>query len=207
VGTGHARRACKNSEQDDRFFGSYRTRHFRALFAAALSAAGAYGAAYASQLFEIGIFDDTKSHAIPVPSEEIGDGLAKSFGEQISAIAATFVSTIRDGHVSLKTLDNFAHMTPSAVGTSSDERTLYQNILFAKAGLERSEDIDRRRSLMLLLALAKQRGAAPAITDVRWMLYAGYDAANQPLHLNGDGLEAQRWRWWVYQANDLLHIC
>ena len=64
-----------------------------------------------------------------------------------------------------------------------------------------------RRSLMLLLALAKQRGAAPAITDVRWMLYAGYDAANHPLHLNGDGLEAQRWRWWVYQANDLLHIC
>jgi len=168
---------------------------------------GAYGAAYGSQLFEIGIFDEAKSHVIAVPSKEIGDDLAKVFAEGISAIAVPFISTIRDGHVSLKTLDSFARMTPSGVAANSDERALYENILFAKAGLERSEDIDRRRSLMLLLGLAKQRGAAPAITDVRWMLYAGYDAGNHPLQLNGDGLEAQRWRWWVYQANDLLHIC
>lgn len=167
---------------------------------------GAYGAAYGSQLFEIGIFDEAKSHVIAVPSEEIGDDLAKVFAEGISAIAVPFISTIRDGHVSLKTLDSFARMTPSGVAPNSDERALYENILFAKAGLQRSEDIDRRRSLMLLLGLAKQRGAAPAITEVRWM-YAGYDAGNHPLQLNGDGLEAQRWRWWVYQANDLLHIC
>src|SRR5437016_709841 len=30
---------------------------------------GAYGAAYASQLYEIGIFNDAKGHTIPVPSE------------------------------------------------------------------------------------------------------------------------------------------
>ena len=85
--------------------------------------------------------------------------------------------------MSLNTLDSFAGMTPSGVAANSHERALYENILFAKAGLERPEDIDRRRSLMLLLALAKQRGAAPAITDVRWMLYAGYDAGNHPLQL------------------------
>jgi hypothetical protein len=88
-------------------------------------------------------------------------------------MATQFVSTIVDGHVSLKTLDGLAAMTPSGVAANSEECTLYQNILFANAGLERTEDIDRRRSLMLLLALARQRGAAPAITDVRWMLYAG----------------------------------
>lgn len=168
---------------------------------------GAYGAAYGSQLFEIGIFDEAKSHAIAVPSKEIGDDLAKVFAEGMSAMAAPFISTIQDGHVSLKMLDSFAGMTPSGVAANSDECSLYENILFAKAGLERSEDIERRRSLMLVLALAKQRGAAPAITDVRWMLYAGYDVGNHPLQLNSDGLEAQRWRWWVYQANDLLHIC
>lgn len=37
---------------------------------------GAYGAAYASQFFEIGIFATAEGHAIPVPSEQVGDPLA-----------------------------------------------------------------------------------------------------------------------------------
>ena len=110
------------------------------------------------QLFEIGIFDEAKGHAIAVPSKEIGDDLAEVFAKGLSGMAAQFVSTIVDGHVSLKTLDNFASMTPSAIADHSNERTRYENILFAQAGKERTEDIDRRRSLMLLLVLAKQRG-------------------------------------------------
>jgi hypothetical protein len=156
---------------------------------------GAYGAAYASQLYEIGIFDDAKGHTIPVPSEEIGDDLAGAFAEGLSGVAAPYVSAIRDGHVSVAALDKFADMSPSGIAASSNERTLYENILFAKAGLERPEDLDRRRSLLLLLALAKQRGTAPSISDVRWMLYAGYDAGNHPIQLIGDELGGQRWRW------------
>jgi hypothetical protein len=168
---------------------------------------GAYGAAYGSQLYEIGIFDESKGHTIPVPSEEIGDDLAGTFADGLSSVAAPFVSAIRDGHISVAALDKFADMLPSGIAASSNERTLYENILFAKAGLERPEDLDRRRSLLLLLALAKQRGAAPSISDVRWMLYAGYDGGNHPIQLIGDELKGQRWRWWVYHANDLLHIC
>ena len=51
---------------------------------------GAYGAAYGSQLFEIGIFDHAKSHAIAVPSKEIGDDLARVFAEGLSGTAAQF---------------------------------------------------------------------------------------------------------------------
>ena len=98
-------------------------------------------------------------------------------------------------------------VTPSNIAKDGDERACYEDILFANAGVDRPEDIDRRRSLMLLLAVTKQRGAAPGIFDVRWMLYAGYDPDNRALQLSGDDLVAQRWHWWVYQANDLLHVC
>jgi hypothetical protein len=37
---------------------------------------GVYGAAYASQLFEIGIYAVAKDHQIPVPSPEFGEALA-----------------------------------------------------------------------------------------------------------------------------------
>ncbi len=37
---------------------------------------GAYGAAYASQLFEIGIYAVAKDPQIPVPSPEFGEALA-----------------------------------------------------------------------------------------------------------------------------------
>src|SRR5215469_8556854 len=37
---------------------------------------GAFGAAYQSQLFEIGVFSEASGHAIPVPSPSIGEELA-----------------------------------------------------------------------------------------------------------------------------------
>ena len=41
---------------------------------------GAYGAAYASQVYEIGIFAEAKGHTIPVPSDKIGDRVAEMPG-------------------------------------------------------------------------------------------------------------------------------
>jgi hypothetical protein len=168
---------------------------------------GAYGAAYASQLYEIGIFAEAKGHAIPVPGEIIGDPAADAFAQGLVGLTELFLTAIRNGKVSRAHLDTLAPVTPSGIPENSDERACYENILFAHAGIERPDDIDRRRSLLLLLAVAKQRGGVPAIADVRWTLYAGCDADNHALQLPLDGLTAQRWRWWVYQANDLLHIC
>ena len=49
-------------------------------------------------------------------------------------------------------------------------------------------------------------GREPRPDEVRWVLYAGCDQDGQPLVLGDPSLEAQRSRWWVYQANDLCHI-
>ncbi|CAN7738442.1 hypothetical protein LJR234_006639 [Mesorhizobium amorphae] len=43
---------------------------------------GAYGAAYRSQLFEIGMFDESEAHDLPIPSPQIGDRLAAAFEEK-----------------------------------------------------------------------------------------------------------------------------
>lgn len=168
---------------------------------------GAYGAAYASQLYEIGIFAEAKEHNIPVPSAQIGDRLAKSFADSLGGIASAFIKAIHDGSVSQAALDKFADIAPSNIPQSGDERDCYEDILFARTGVKRPGDLDRRKSLMLLLALTNQYSAVPAISDVRWMLYAGYDSDDQALGISADDLIAQRWRWWVYEANDLLHVC
>jgi hypothetical protein len=168
---------------------------------------GAYGAAYGSQLEAIGIFRSADEHSILVPTEKIGNDAADAFAEGLSGLAAPFLAAIHEGKASLAELDTFSPITPSAIPEHSNERTCYENILFSHSGMEGMGDVDRRRSLLLLLAVAKQRGGVPAAADVRWMLYSGYDAGNRPLQLSSEELNAQRWRWWAYQANDLLHIC
>jgi hypothetical protein len=41
--------------------------------------------------------------------------------------------------------------------------------------------------------------------EARWLLYAGADQNNQQLAIEELVLREQRLRWWIYQANDLLH--
>jgi hypothetical protein len=60
---------------------------------------GAYGAAYASQLFEMGIFAIAKEHSIPVPSPEIGDALSRAFADSIGDLADPFYAAIESGSV------------------------------------------------------------------------------------------------------------
>ena len=167
---------------------------------------GAYGAAYASQLFEIGIFAEAQGHTIPVPSESLGDRLAQNFADALPGVADRFWETAQTGSVSLMALAELADILPSGIAGDSAERSCYEGILFAKVGIERPSDLDRRRSLLLALALTDQLGRDPAAFDFRWILYVGQDAEGRELRLSPE-LTAQRWRWWVYQANDLLHIC
>jgi hypothetical protein len=168
---------------------------------------GAYGAAYGSQLFEIAILPEAGGHAIPVPADKIGERAADAFAEGLSGLATPFLAAIRDATVSASALDKLAPITPSCIPESSGERSCYEDILFAHGGLARPADVERRHSLLLLLSVAKLLGKVPTAADARWALYAGYDRANHPLQLPDDELTAQRWRWWVYHANDLLHVC
>ena len=165
---------------------------------------GAYGAAYASQLFEIGIFSRSHAHEIPIPSKEIGEVLAQAFSEAIGDQGESFLNVMERGSVSHAELDAFSVMAPSEIRKSGKERALYQRILFAESGLARHEDSERRRTLLLMLRISSLLGREPGIDDMRWGLYSGY--------LEGDRwsvsepLESQRNRWLLYQANDLSHV-
>jgi hypothetical protein len=167
---------------------------------------GAYGAAYGSQLFEIGILSQAQGHVIPVPSPEVGEVVGNSFEKVLDGIGPRFIETIERGTARLADLDAFAVMAPSEIGAESEERQLYEELLFARTTLQRPADLNRRKTLLLILKLAQQLGRPPEIMDVRWALYAGCLPNGTKLSLPAD-LEAQRRRWWAYQANDLSHIC
>jgi hypothetical protein len=168
---------------------------------------GAYGAAYAAQLFEVGILAKAKNHDIPVPSQNIGEPLARAFSEAIGPLATRYFNAIRRGNLSQKDLERLAPMAPSAIAQDSDEREWYERILFAKAGLERPHDLDRRRTLSLVLGLARQLREVPSADEVRWSLYADCLKDDRPVLYSGNELVLHRRRWWVYHANDLAHVC
>ena len=167
---------------------------------------GAYGAAYAGQLFEVGVLAVAEGHQIPVPSPGIGEMLAESFASELGTLADRYVDAVELGCVAVSDLDAFAPMIPSSIRPDSEERRLYEALLFAEAGLDRPGDLDRRRTMLLLLYMARQLGSAPDTTGVRWALYTGRLSGGTVLALP-ECLERQRRRWWVYQANDLSHVC
>lgn len=164
---------------------------------------GVYGQAYASQLFETGVFAVAQGHNIPVPGPEIGAPLAAAFADHLGPTAEQFFEIVQRGTVTLSELDALAPMLPSRISLDSAERQQYEDILFAKAGLERQADLDRRRTLMLILTLASRTEHLPKVPEIRWMLYKGIDLKGQSLSFPSEDLARQRLRWWIYQANDL----
>jgi len=167
---------------------------------------GAYGAAYGSQLFAIGIFWESPDHAIPVPSKSIGDRLAKVFANGLGDMAPLFAEVVERGTVTRDELDRLAPVVPSEINLTGDERALYQEILLTPHDPEDAKALSRRLSLLLILNVAGLLGREPTADEVRWILYAGQDQKDRPLELETIELEAQRQRWWVYHANDLCHI-
>jgi hypothetical protein len=166
---------------------------------------GVYGLAYASQLFEIGIYAVAKDHQIPVPSPEFGEALARAFEDAAGPLAERLFKTVEQGFVSRADLDDFSVLIPSGIHTEGVERQLYEDVLFAKGTLSRPNDLYRRQTLLLLLHVVSHLGRTPSVAETRWLLYANADDQDQKLEIDAEVLEEQRRRWWVYQANDLLH--
>lgn len=166
---------------------------------------GAYGAAYASQLFEIGVFAFAKDHQIPVPSPEFGEAIALAFAESAGPLASRFFEVVQGGVVARADLDDFSALTPSSIPVDSRERQLYEDILFARGPLQRPADLSRRLTLQLLLQAAGHLNERPNVGDARWLLYAGADRGDGSLSVGSSALEQHRLRWFIYQANDLLH--
>ncbi|MGP9812933.1 hypothetical protein ACTZWT_15610 [Rhodopseudomonas sp. NSM] len=167
---------------------------------------GAYGLAYASQLFQIGILDDSPEHQIAVPSAAMGEKLAKAFENELGELSGPFLGVIKRAKVSLNELDRFAKLAPSEIRKTAPERRLYEDILFARARSENADDTSRRLSLLLILKIADQLKRSPDADDVRWMLYAGKGQDGSAFDPGTSELEAQAKRWRVYHANDLCHV-
>ncbi|MFB9982373.1 hypothetical protein ACFSQQ_41520 [Mesorhizobium kowhaii] len=167
---------------------------------------GAYGAAYGSQLFEIGVLAQAADHAIPVPSPQIGDPLATAFSTALGDAGNRFYRCVERGTVSRTDLGELSPILPSAIGRTGTERRLYEALLFARGALHRPKDLARRDTLLLLLHSAWHLGELPRTDQVRWLLYAASAADGRRLSLADERLELQRRRWRIYQANDLLHF-
>ena len=167
---------------------------------------GAYGLAYASQLFQIGILEEAQEHPIAVPSAEIGEKLAHAFETEVGDRSAAFYRAIQRAKVSLDELDQFADIAPSGIRKSGPERRLYEDILFARIRPEHPSDVSRRLSLLLILRVANQLKRGPTADEVRWILFAGKDQDGGVFKPGSKELEAQTERWRIYQANDLCQV-
>jgi hypothetical protein len=167
---------------------------------------GIYGLAYRSQLFEIGILAVTPGHEIPLPSAEIGEPLADAFASAIGDLANPLFDVLHNGRVTRENLDRFAPLAPSEIGSESEEREAYQDVLLTPADAKDEVSLSRRRTILLILKVTELLGREPKPDEVRWILYAGRDQSDGELALGSADLEVQRRRWWVYQANDLCHI-
>jgi len=166
---------------------------------------GVFGAAYGSQLYEIGVLSEATEHDIPVPSTQIGEGLAKAFEADLGNIPARFVASIQEGTATVNDLQSFEQIIPSNIGEDTEERQIYEDMLFGKT-LTRPDDISRRATLHLILRGAAHLKTSPTVDQLRWLWYAGMNDDGEPFPLADDALEGQRQCWWVYQSNDLLHF-
>lgn len=167
---------------------------------------GAYGLAYGSQLSQIGILTEATAHEIPVPNEIAGDKLATAFEQELGELAVPFYKSIERARVTHSDLEKFARLSPSGIRKISAERSLYEDILFARNGLGGDDASSRRASLMLILRVAAQIGRSPTPDDVRWTLYAGQDADGGLFDPGEETLRNQHRRWRGYHANDLCHV-
>lgn len=166
---------------------------------------GAYGAAYGSQLFEIGILTRSSEHEIPLLSSDIGEPIASAFEDAVGPLAEEFFAVIERGNVTMDELDHFRSLSPSEIAITSDERSHYESLLVRDEPGDPAA-LSRRLTIRLLLNITALLGREPRADEMRWVLYAGFDQAGHALPLSDPALTAQRKRWWVYHANDLCHV-
>lgn len=112
---------------------------------------GAFGAAYRSQLFEIGIFDRSDDHEIPLPSKELGEGLAQAFEHSLGSRADRYFELIRIGSATYDELDKLAPLLPSRIAGQSTEQKFYEDILLSRASAPLTAAHSRKLSILLIL--------------------------------------------------------
>jgi hypothetical protein len=167
---------------------------------------GAFGAAYGSQLLDIGVLETVPMHDVAVPTREIGDPLANAFQAAIGAAADAFLEAAQAGAIRKADLTLLAAMLPSRIAADGRERDLYEHLLFAGTHGQGARGASRSHSLRLVLRIARDQGGSVRVDTLRWSLYASHCSAKSTFSALGTGEDKQRFAWAVYQANDLLHL-
>jgi hypothetical protein len=167
---------------------------------------GAFGAAYGSQLQDIGVLESVAGHDVPVPTRDIGDKLADAFESAIGPAASLFLSAAQAGAISKTGLAALAVMLPSRIAADGPERALYESLLLAGKHGDTTRAASRRQSLRLVLRIAREAGRSVKVDTLRWSLYASQCGSATDLSAVEGEEDKQRFAWAVYQANDLLHL-
>lgn len=163
---------------------------------------GVFGGAYATQMVEMQLLAEAKQHGLLVATPDHGRPVAKAFAQSIGEEAEGLLTdAILTGATSLESLDRLGGALPSKIPDEGLEAELYRDALFGPpGGTEDSKSASRRRSLVLVLMVAKSIGAKPTPDAVRWMLFDNGLPSLTP------SLEVQRLRWETYHAHDLTQL-
>ncbi|WP_434718078.1 hypothetical protein P5W98_14290 [Paraburkholderia sp. A1BS-2L] len=168
---------------------------------------GAFGAAYGSQLEEIGLLKYLDKHEIPVPTSDTGERLAKAFATAAGRACNLFLAAVKSGVVQRSELKRMARMRPSAIEEDSVERQLYEDILFGRVNASDDGATPRSQTLRLVLRTAENLGYWPDRWEVRWVLYSAHGNTGKRLPAVPEAEEAHAFAWKVYHANDMLQVC
>lgn len=161
---------------------------------------GVFGAAYFTQMQEMGLFElgpNGIQRVTPNAGLELANAFRASIGPDIETM---FTAAIDAAQVDRDTLKALHPIVPSAIPDSSDERVVYEKVLFAGGPAAIAEDKSRRDSLSLILEVAGREAERPTPENFRWALFDPLSTA-----LSAD-LESQRLRWEAYQCQDLFQV-
>jgi hypothetical protein len=167
---------------------------------------GALGAAYGSQLLDIGVFSAADEHAIPLATTAVGEPLAKAFEASIGEAAKFFLRSAEAGVVNRQELSELRVMLPSRIPPESSERSCYENLLFKGRGVNDEDSRSRRITLQLILKTALATGKPVTAEKLRWILYATQWKCEGALTGLTKAEADQQFAWAIYQSNDLLHF-
>ena len=167
---------------------------------------GAFGAAYGSQLLDIGVLEPVPSHEVPVPTRHIGESLADAFQTAIGPAADAFLAAAQAGAIDKTNLAPLATMLPSRIAADGRERDLYERLLLDGAHSQTTRAVSRSHSLRLVLRIARNHGSSVRVDTLRWALYASQCNTSADFPALDAEEDRQRFAWAAYQANDLLHL-
>lgn len=111
------------------------------------------------------------------------------------------------GIVTTADLKRMARMAPARIDEDTEERKLYEQVLFVPGAVGALPALRRRDTLRVVLHTARQLKGPPDANDVRWSAYSGHDGVGKPLAALSASDSEHRYRWRVYHANDLTHVC